>query len=184
MTPINVMGDAPGDIFWDLPPVVSYVPGQAIGATIYVANPTDTEKEYALMAELWSGEVAVSQEAIPVFGHAWFAVAPGDFVRLIGELVFEETDVSLVVQLVERETEEVVDSVSTYLVTPAAAGLPTWPGPWPGGPEVVQAGFDWLGPMMMLAMMGMVLSPQKPREEEPAVTSVEERRLLPVGRWS
>ncbi len=32
-----------GDIFWDLAPAIVYSSGAELGATIYVANPTDEE---------------------------------------------------------------------------------------------------------------------------------------------
>ena len=46
-TEITVMGEL-GDIFWDLPPWIVYSPGYDVGCSIYVANPTEVEKEYAL----------------------------------------------------------------------------------------------------------------------------------------
>ena len=183
MTPVNVMGGALGDVFWDLPPWMTYAPGYDVGCSIHVANPTDVEKEYALMARLSSDQTTISEEALPVFGHTWFAVEPGDVVRLQGALRFAETDVDLAVLLVERETEEVVDSVATVLVSPVAAGAlpPTWPG-IPGMPET---GLDWsplLAMMLPVMMLGVMMPAPKSKEEKQAVRAVEERRLLPPGR--
>ena len=80
MTPeITVMGGELGNIFWDLPPWIVYAAGYDLGCTIYVANPTDTEKEYALMSRLSSNETVISEEAVKVFGYAWFKVDPKDF---------------------------------------------------------------------------------------------------------
>ncbi len=183
-TEITVMGEL-GDIFWDLPPWIVYSPGYDVGCSIYVANPTEVEKEYALMARLSSNETVISEEALPVFGYTWFKVAPGDFVRLYGAFRFEETNADLAVLLVERETEEVTDSISTLLVAPSTSALPpTWPGT-PG----TSTGFDWSSMLMMMVpviMLGMVapaLQPEKKKKEEPAVISVGgERKLLPPGR--
>jgi hypothetical protein len=76
-TSLSIMSGELGDIFWDLPPVVSYVTGMDLGCSIYVANPTEVEKEYALMARLTRNETLISEEALPVFGYTWFKVAPG-----------------------------------------------------------------------------------------------------------
>lgn len=156
-----------GDIFWDLPPWITYYPGFDIGCSIYVANLTDTEKEYSLIARLSRDSTVISEEALPVFGYAWFKVEPGDFVKLHGALRFSETNADLAVFLIEREAEEVTDSVATRLVAPSTAALP--PG-WPAVPGTT--GFDWsslLGimlPFMMLGIMGVVIvSASKPGRE-------------------
>ncbi len=186
MTPVSVMSGSLGDIFWDLPPWITYAPGFDLGCSIYVANPTTLEKEYALMARLYQGETLISEEALPVFGYAWFKVAPADFVRLRGALRFNESDADLAVLLVERETEEVTDSAITRLVAPQAAGA--LPPAWPGAPGATGTGFDWstlLFMMLPVMMLGTVIGAAKPSENrkkaEPAVSSGE-RKLLPEGR--
>lgn len=185
MTPqITVMGGELGNIFWDLPPWIVYTAGYDLGCTIYVANPTDTEKEYTLMLHLSSNETVISEEAVKVFGYAWFKVAPKDFIRLRGALRSDETDVVLSVLLVERETEEVADSVFTSLVAPAVSTLPpTWPGV-PGTTETTA--FDWssmLAMMFPIITLGIVASAVKPaKEEKVLIPAKEERKLLPPGR--
>ena len=179
---LRVMAGEVGDIFWDLPPWVVYTPGYDVGCSIYVANPADEEKEYALMARLSSNETMISEEALPVFGYTWFKVAPGDFVRLHGAFRFDESDVDLTVLLIERETEALTDSVSTRLVAPTTAGA--LPPAWPGVPGVTE-GFDWSSMLMMMfpiMMLGMVAPALKPEKEEVAPPVREERRLLPPGR--
>jgi len=182
---ITVMAGELGDVFWDLAPWMYYTPGYDVGCSIYVANPAEEEKEYALMARLSSNETVISEEALPVFGQTWFKVAPGDFVRLHGAFRFDETNVDLTVLLIERETEQVTDSVSTRLVAPTTAGA--LPPAWPGAPGTTAV--DWssmLMPVMMMAMLGMVIVPAfRPREEKKEVgppPPEEERRLLPPGR--
>ena len=175
-----VMSGELGDIFWDLPPVVTYIAGFDLGCSIHVANPTEAEKEYALMARLSRGETVISEEALPVFGYTWFKVEPGDSVKLNGALRFNESDADLAVLLVEKETEEVTDSVSTRLVQITTTALPPWPG-------TAATGTDWgslLGimfPVMMLGMVAVVLKPGTEKKESvPQVK--EQRKLLPAGR--
>jgi len=181
---ITVMGGELGNIFWDLPPWIVYAPGYDLGCTIYVANPTDTVKEYTLMSRLSSNETVISEEAVKVFGYAWFKVDPRDFIRLRGALRSDESDVVLSVLLVERETQEIADSVSTSLVAPAVSTLPPT---WPGTPGTTgTTGFDWslmLGMMFPIMMLGIVASAVKPGKEKEEVLAVrEERKLLPPGR--
>ena len=181
---ITVMGGELGNIFWDLPPWIVYTAGYDLGCTIYVANPTDTEKEYTLMSILSSNETVLSEEAVKVFGYAWFKVAPKDFVRLRGALRSDETDVVLSVLLVERETEEVADSVFTSLVAPSVSALPPT---WPGSTETPGATtYDWSSLMTMMfpiMMLGVVASAVKPAEEkEEVAVAIGERKLLPPGR--
>jgi hypothetical protein len=181
---ITVMAGELGDIFWDLGSYIVYYPGFDIGCTVYVANHTDSEREYALMARLSRNAALIGEEALPVYGQTWFKVDPGDFIRLYGAFRFDETDADLIVSLIERETEQVTDSVSTRLVAPTAAGA--LPPAWPGAPGATTV--DWasmLMPVMMMGMFGMVaVSAFRPKEEkkEEAPVPREERRLLPPGR--
>jgi len=182
---LTIMGGELGNIFWDLPPWIIYAPGYDLGCTIYVANPTDTEKEYTLMSRLSSNEVIVSEEAVKVFGFAWFKVDPKDFIRLRRALRSDDSDVILSVILIARETEQIADSVSTSLVAPAVSTLPpTWPG-LPGEPG--ETGFDWSSmlmmvfPFMIVGMLAPALGPREVKKEgAPAVEEV--RKLLPPGR--
>ena len=179
---VNVMAGKLGDIFWDLAPWLTYAAGYDLGCSIYVANPTTEEQEYALMARLTRNTTLISEEALPVFGFTWFKVDPGDFIELHGALRFSETNAVLMVHLMERKTGEATDSVATMLVTPTTMALPpTWPGA-PGAPTT-----DWLSmlmPVMMMAMLGMVMgSAFKPgKEKEKEVVLPEKRKLLSPGR--
>ncbi len=174
---IGVPGGKLGDIFWDLPPWVIYHAGFDLGCTIYVANPADAEKEYALIARLFRDGGLLVEEALPVYGHTWFTVMAGDLIRLFGYVRYDDADVVLVVDLIERETEEVADSVSTMLVSPAAAALPP---AWPVAPAA--PGADWLS-LMMMVMMGMLMvSILKPEKEEVEAPPPEEEGLLPPPR--
>jgi hypothetical protein len=179
---VGVMAGKVGDIFWDLPPWITYTAGYDLGCNIYVANPTDIEKEYALVARLSRDTVKISEEAIPVFGYAWFKVDPGDFITLKGALRFSESNADLTISLIERETQEATDSVVTRLVAPSISSLP--PG-WPGAPTTTTDWMSMMMPLMMMAMLGMVMvSAFRPKEEKTKVTDLigEERKLLPPGR--
>jgi len=177
----NEMGGELGDIFWDLPPWLYYSPGYDLGLSLYVANPDDVEREYALMARLSKDGVLISEEAIPVFGFAWFKVEAGDFIKLKGALRFGDTGV-LELLLYERQGGQAVDAVAAELVAPEAALLPPT---WPGAPG--SEGFDlgqllgFMLPFLMLGFVAVALSPA--REKSKQIQAKEERqKLLPAGR--
>ena len=182
---ISVMAGKLGDIFWDLAPYIAYSPGFDIGCNIYVANPTDTAKEYALMATLSRDTTRISEEALPVFGYTWFTVDPGDFITLRGAIRFADTNAILTVSLVEKETGQETDSVATILV--ALTGTSALPPAWPGTTTTTTTWSSMLGmmmPFMMMAMLGMVMvSAFKPEKEKVAPPAREERKLLPPGRY-
>ena len=181
---MNDLAGSLGDIFWDLPSSVLYSPGTELGCTIYVANPTEQEKEYALMSCLSADGLLISEDSVTVFGYAWFKVEPGDFIRLHGALKFEDSNAALEVLLIERESGEPADSVAAYLVSPETALNTGWPIGWPGGTAVAPSDLSWFLPLMMLGLMGgIVMSVIAPREEDKkAVAPAEERKLLPSGR--
>jgi hypothetical protein len=181
---ISVMAGQLGDIFWDLAPYIAYSPGFDIGCNIYVANPTDTAKEYALMATLSRDTTKISEEALPVFGYTWFTVDPGDFITLRGAIRFADTNAVLTVSLVEKETGQETDSVATTLVAPSTSALPP---AWPGTTTTTTTWSSMLGmmmPMLMFVILGMVMvSAFKPEKEKVAPPAREERKLLPPGRY-
>jgi len=184
MTLVNVMSGTLGDIFWDLAPWITYEPGYDLGCSIYVANPGDAEKEYTLMARLSREGAVISEEVLPVFGYTWFKVAPGDFIRLRGALRFDESDSELAILLIERETEEITDSVVTVLVSPSNASA--LPPSWPGTGTSTGTSTDWstmmamMLPIMMVGMIGAATTSEKEKKE--AVTKKETVKLLPPGR--
>jgi hypothetical protein len=183
---VSVMSGQLGDIFWDLAPWIAYDPGYDLGCNIYVANPTDTAREYALMVRLSSGTTVVSEEVIPVFGYTWFKVDPGDFITLKGALRFTESNADLTVSLIERENGEATDTVATRLVaTTSTSSLPPGWSVTPG--NTGSSGTDWSSMMQMvfpIMMLGMVAAASKPREEKKEKTEApaSEKRLLPAGR--
>jgi len=176
-----------GDIFWDLAPAIVYSSGSELGATIYVANPTEEAKEYALMARLSSDDTVISEESVRVFGAAWFTVDPGEFIRLHGAFRFDDTDAVLSLLLIERETGEMADIVSSYLVSPSAAAS-GWPIGWPGGTSVSTSDLSWLMPLMMLGIMAVGITnatsrePEKQKEQQVVLAPAKEQKLLPAGR--
>jgi hypothetical protein len=178
----TVMGSELGDIFWDLAPWITYEPGYDLGCSIYVANPSDTEKEYSLIARLAQASVVISEEALPVFGYSWFKVAPGDLIRLKGALRFDDSDCELSILLIERETEEIADSVVTVLVSPENAGAlpPSWPGTSTGTSADWSMMMAMMLPLMMVGILGAVSTSK--REKQKVIPEKEEVKLLPPGR--
>jgi len=151
-----------------------------------VANPGDTEKEYTLMARLSREGTLISEEVLPVFGYTWFKVAPGDFIKLRGALRFDESDGELAILLIERETEEVTDTVVSLLVSPANASA--LPPSWPGTGTSAGTSMDWslmMAMMLPVMMIGTVAAATKSTGDEKKAKPIavrEERKLLTEGR--
>lgn len=179
---LTIMGSELGDIFWDLAPWITYEPGYDLGCSIYVANPSETEKEYSLIARLAQGTIVISEEVLPVFGYSWFKVAPSDFVKLKGALRFDDSDCELVVLLIDRETEEIADSVVTVLISPETAGVlpPSWPRTSTGTSSDMSMMMAMMLPIMMIGMIGAATSSGKEKKE--AATEKDTVKLLPPGR--
>lgn len=182
---LSAMSGALGDVFWDLPPWLYYTPGHDLGLSVFVANPTEAEKEYALLARLSRDATQLSEEALPVFGYTWFKVEPGDLAQLKGALRFSGTNAVLTLLLHEKESGEAVDSVSATLVAPTSQVLPP---AWPSAPgNTGSSGFDWsqiMGMIFPLLMLGMVAAAVKPKSDK--VRRLEEAKepvkQLPPGR--
>jgi len=172
---VGVMAGVKGDIFWDLAPWMAYAAGYDLGCTIYVANPTDQQQEYALITQLTSGTTVISEESLPVFGHAKFTVDPGDFVKLEGALRFSDSNAVLTVKLVDPATGEVIDSVATMLVAPSTSTAslpPAWPGTTATGTTDWSSMLGFMMPMLMFGMVGMVMvSAFRPKEEKKLLPS-------------
>ncbi len=148
-----------GDVFWDLPPMINYVPGYDIGCTIFVANHTNIAQEYMLLLSLHREGRPVEESTLRIHQYSWFTLEPGVFTRFYGSLAFEDTNLDLSVKLVEKNTEEPVDSVSTRLVMPTAGAIPpTWP--FPTAPTAPAApGMD-LNTLLMLSVATMLMGTQ------------------------
>lgn len=167
---VGVMAGAQGDIFWDLNPWIVYSAGYDLGCNLKIANPGDQTQEYALMAVLANDAALISEESLPVFGHAKFTVDPGDFIELEGALRFASSNAILTIKLMDPETGEVIDSVATMLVAPStstSALPPAWPGTTSTGGTDWSKWLEFMMPVVMLMMLGMIVSSAfKPKEEK------------------
>ena len=154
----SLVGDY-GDIFWNLFPSISYAAGGEIHCRMYIANPTDVDREYMMMAKLTRGSEVLSEFPVKVDEAAWFSVEANNVVTLPGALVLNYTDCVLTVSLYERETNEVTDSVSTALTSAGTANLPVLPG-IPSAPSdtgnIMNTIMMFVVIMMMMTMMTRV----------------------------
>jgi hypothetical protein len=105
----------------------------------------------------------ISEEAVTIYGYAWFKVDAGQFVKIQSELAFNTSNVILSIVLVERSTDSEVDSVDTYLVEPQGASVtyPTFPGLTTTPTSTDSSALDsmmsmMINIMMMVMMMSMV----------------------------
>jgi hypothetical protein len=147
-----VLSSSIGDIFWDLGPYVVYIPGSTMGATVYVANPSTSDREYSLIIRLYDADgQLISEEAHVVYGYAWFEVKAGQYVKIHSEFGFNYSDKIMNVVLVDRTTGDEIDNVTTYLVMPQASAI------IPGGSTIT----NWdsiMSIIMMIMTLGVVSS--------------------------
>ncbi|GAH75386.1 unnamed protein product, partial [marine sediment metagenome] len=67
-------GGVYGDVFWNLMPSIVYVPGTELPCTVYVANPTDEDREYMLALIISSAGETIAEYPIRVDDETWFPV--------------------------------------------------------------------------------------------------------------
>ncbi len=126
--PQQALGGVYGDVFWNLMPSTIYVAGTELPCTVYVANPTDEDREYMLSIAVWRNGSVITEYSVRVDNIVWFPVDADSVISLPGALVVGYSDVALVMSLYEREQGDVVDVVSVALTSTGAAGLPGLPG--------------------------------------------------------
>jgi hypothetical protein len=152
-----------GDVFWSLQPALVYVAGTEIPVTIYVANPTDEDREYALSARIQREGRTVIEYPIRIDDLVWFPVEKQNAIRLPGSLRLGYTDSALVLELYERQSNQVVDSVSAALTSagtqalPGLPGLPPVPTPTEPSTDMFSSIFTVMMVMVMMTMMTRVM---------------------------
>ena len=149
-----------GDIFWDLPPVLSYNAGEQIGCTIYVANVTDVDRSYMLRIRVTQDSTVISEGTLKVNNKAWFDIGAQQYAVLPGSMLSEVTNAVLTIELVDNETSEVTDSVSVSLVSAAVTQLPVWETP------AMSTTIDLITLMLVLVMMGMMMRMTTKKKEK------------------
>lgn len=157
--PQTLGGGVYGDVFWNLMPSITYVPGTELPCTVYVANPTDENREYMLALVISSAGETIAEYPIRVDDETWFPVEANSVVGLPGALLLGYSDVALTMSLYEKEQNEIIDTVSTALTTMGTSGLPELPDvpPFPEFPGIPpSAGID-LGSVMTLMLTMMII---------------------------
>ncbi len=155
----SLAGDL-GDLFWSLGPSVSHPAGGEIFARIYVANVTDDDNQYMLLATVTRGGSKITEFPIRVDGSTWFTVGANSTVRIPSSMEVAYTDVTLTLELYERVSNEATDSVSTALV----GYLPAFPGgPGTAIPDLMSS---LIMMMMVIMMMNMIMKTMKKKENE------------------
>lgn len=105
-----------GVIFWNLNGIIPCKIGTIFPVTISVINLTDTDKEYVILLKTLNaiGEI-LSEFTFTVDGLAWFELEAEERTDVDGVIEVEDTNVTLYAFLIEKETEEEIDKVFTYL---------------------------------------------------------------------
>jgi len=143
-----------GDLFWDLAPSMVYAAGTEFHARIYVANITDVDRQYMLMATVSREDQVLSEFPVTVDGAAWFTVEANNVVSLPGAMTVDYSDAVLTLSLYEKESNQVTDSIFTALTSQGTQYFPQLPG-LPQLPTGATA--DMMSPLMTLVVLMMVM---------------------------
>jgi len=160
-SPQQALGGVYGDVFWNLLPSMAYVAGAELPCIVYVANPTDEDREYMLALTVSSAGSVITKYPVRVDEVTGFPVDANSVISLPGALVVGYSDVALTMSLYEKEENEVVDTVSTALTTAGTSGLPTLPEfpELPGLPPV--GGIDLNSMLNMMILLVVVVMMMK-----------------------
>lgn len=142
-----------GDLFWDVAPSMVYTAGAEFHARIYVANITDVDRQYMLMATVSREDQALSEFPVTVDGASWFTVEANNVVSLPGAMTVDYTDAVLTLSLYERESNEATDSVFTVLGSQGTQYFPQLP----GLPQLPAGAADMMSPLTTLIMLVVVM---------------------------
>lgn len=113
---VEVKEELKGDLFSNLPGLLTYKENTEVPVNLSVVNLSDATRTYMLIARTYdSTGRQISEGVVLVGGLAWFQVESEDREDVSGVISVEETNVTLKVFLIEEETNEVVDSIMTYL---------------------------------------------------------------------
>ena len=152
LEPLSALYGTYGDLFWDLPSVVTYIAGQQMPCVIYVANITDGDLSYMLRARTYDTKGNLLSEGVVTTNErTWFDVKAHEYVALSGAILSPQSNVNLVLELVESVTQEVTDAVSAWLHAPTTAELP---GIASGG---MTTSVDVMSSILPLLMMGLMV---------------------------
>jgi uncharacterized membrane protein len=161
----TLLRGALGDIFWSLPSGINYAVGAEIPVIIYVANNDTVVHDYLIQTVLSQGNRVVQTSYINVDNSLIFTVNPGEVATLPGSLKFPVSGVTLQVQLTERATGTIVDSVSTGLVN--SGSIPFLPGgSSTGTTDIFSTLMSFMMLMMMVKMMGETMEPKDEANKE------------------
>lgn len=151
-----------GYLYWDLPTRVEYVAGTRLQCSLYLGNATKDEHSYMLRTLLYKGGVLLSEDVITVNNKTWFMLDSWQYATVSTAIVAEESNATLVTEMVERETGEVTASTATQLVQPSVAELPIW-GELPPTPAPTTTVVTELMPLIVIMMlMAMVMPMMRP----------------------
>ena len=116
-----------GDVFTSLKSPVVYSPNTDLYTNIYAANITEEPREYMLQASLYRENNLIDQFIITIDGLSWFTVESESVIQLPTTLRLAITDAALVIDLYERETSSIADSVAVALTSRGTEGLEELP---------------------------------------------------------
>jgi len=146
-----------GYFYWDLPTKVEYVAGTRLQCSLYLGNATGDEHSYMLRTLLYKGGVLLSEDVITVNNKTWFTLDSWQYATIPTAIIAEDSDATLVTEMVEKETGEVTASAATQLMQPSVAELPIW-GELPPTAAPTTTTTDITSVMVVMMVMVMMMT--------------------------
>lgn len=149
-----------GNLLWNVEPVVPYVVGNGIPATIYIHNDDTISHTYGLTVVTAKGTQVIDTYAIDV--GTPIVVEPGDTAEYFGLLTATADDCTLTLELMNNDSIPgnliIIDSIQTTLMPPESTSLTLV------GGGVVSGGLinTIIEVMLVVMMMKMMTSATNP----------------------
>lgn len=103
-------------IFWNLFAFINYRAGTVLPCTVSVVNLSDTPHEYLIKIRTFDRNgKQVADDTFTIDGSAWFALEEGERIDADGIIILNDSNVTLGMYLIEKVTQEEVDSIFTWL---------------------------------------------------------------------
>ncbi len=106
-----------GYIYWDIPRVMYYKPGDEIKARLWIGNTSPESMNLMIRTRLIKSGLILSEGVIRVNDAAWFILDGYESTEITGSITAEMSDAILAAELLDN-AGNVIASTYTQLITP------------------------------------------------------------------
>lgn len=162
-----------GNLLWNVEPVVPYVVGNGIPATIYIRNDDVTSHTYGLTVVTAKGTQVIDTYVIDV--GTPIIIDAGDTAEYFGMLNATVNDCTLTVELINQDVPgftSIIDSIQTTLVPPEASSTDLTLIGGAVSSNLLNTIIEIMLVVMMMKMMTNAVGPSQQKAKEPVYPRV------------